>query len=114
MLLRPSAFAIALVFAAGCASAASHRSGPSSPAYDPAGSPHAHVLRLRPGHYTFRVGRDVRVGQRIRCLTHDGAPAGGGAVEPRGHGVGSSTGFVAITSANGRVRVSCPANPGNA
>jgi hypothetical protein len=114
MLLRSSAFAIALVFAAGCGSAASHRSGTPSPAYDPAGSPHARVLRLRPGHYTFHVGRDVRVGQRIRCFTDAGRPAGGGSVEPRGRGVGSSTGFEAITFADGRVRVACPANPGNA
>jgi hypothetical protein len=114
MWLRCSAFAIALALAAGCGGGSSPGSGPRSPAYDPAGSPGASMLRLRPGHYTFHVGRDVRVGQRIRCFTDGGRPAGGGSVEPRGHGVGSSTGFEAITSANGRVRVACPAHPGNA
>ena len=116
MWFRCSPFVIALALAAGCGSGAgsSPGSGPASPAYDPAGSPGASVLRLRPGHYTFHVGHDVRVGQRIRCFTDAGRPAGGGSVAPRGHGVGSSTGFEAITSATGRVRVACPANPGNA
>jgi hypothetical protein len=116
MWLRSSTFVIALALAAGCGSgsAAPPGSSPRSPAYDPAGSPGASVLRLRPGHYTFHVGRDVRVGQRIRCFTDGGRPAGGGSVEPRGHGVGASTGFEAVTSANGRVRVACPVSPGNA
>lgn len=113
--IRRSAFVIALMLAAaGCGSGTTPRSGIPSPAYDPAGSPGTPVLRLRPGHYTFRAGRDVRVGQRIRCFTDGGRPAGGGSVEPRGRGVGSSTGFEAITDATGRVRITCPAHPGNA
>jgi len=102
----------AAALAAGCGAAKHHSMAPAS---DPAGSPAVHrTLHLKPGHYTFYLGHDVRVGQRIVCVTHTGGPAGGGGVEPRGHGVGSSTGFQATTSRNGRVRVVCPANPGNA
>jgi hypothetical protein len=114
MWIRLSSFAVAVAAAAGCGGQASPGSGPPSPAYDPAGRPGTAALRLRPGHYTFHVGRDVRVGQAIRCFTDGGRPAGGGSVEPRGHGVGSSTGFEAMTFSNGRVRVTCPAHPGNA
>ena len=85
------------------------RSGPPAPVSDPAG-----VLHLKPGHYTFHLGSDVRVGEPIRCFTRRGEQAGGGAVQPRGHGVGSSTGFEAMTSPNGRLRITCPANPGSA
>lgn len=86
-----------------------------APASDPAGSPAVvRTLHLKPGHYTFHVGRDVRVGQRILCVTQNGRLAGGGGVQPRGHGVGSSTGFEATTTRNGRVQVVCPAHPGNA
>jgi len=114
MWIRSSSLLIVLALAAGCGSQASPRSGPPSPASDPASLPRARALHLKPGHYTFHLGRDVRVGERIVCITRNGSPAGGGGVEPRGHGVGSSTGFEAITFANGRVRVACPANPGNA
>jgi hypothetical protein len=109
MWIRFSSLAIALCIGAGCGGQASPRSGPPAPVSDPAG-----VLHLKPGRYTFHLGRDVRVGEAIRCFTKRGRPAGGGAIEPRGHGVGSSTGFEAMTSANGRVRVTCPADPGNA
>lgn len=98
--------------AAGCGAAQHHSMAPAS---DPAGAPApARALHLKPGRYTFRVGRDVRVGQRILCVTQTGRLAGGGSVEPRGHGVGSSTGFAATTTRNGRVQVVCPAHPGNA
>jgi len=102
----------AATLAAGCGAARHHSAAPAS---DPAGSRAvARVLHLKPGRYTFHVGRDVRVGQRILCVTQTGRLAGGGGVQPRGHGVGSSTGFVATTTRNGRVQVVCPAHPGNA
>ena len=101
----------AATLAAGCGAA--HHS--MAPASDPAGSPAvARVLHLKPGHYTFRLGRDAQVGERIRCVTEGGGPAGGGSIESRGHGVGLSTGFEATTFRSGVVRVVCPANPGNA
>jgi hypothetical protein len=109
MWIRLASLTIALAAAAGCGAQASPHSGPPAPVSDPAG-----ILHLKAGHYTFHVGRDVRVGEPIRCFTRNGRPAGGGAVEPRGHGVGSSTGFEATTSSNGRVRVTCPAHLGNA
>jgi hypothetical protein len=71
-------------------------------------------LTLKPGRYTFHLGEDVRVGDRVRCVTRSGEPAGGGGVESRGHGVGSSTGFSLMVSPSGRVVIVCPANPGNA
>jgi hypothetical protein len=114
MWIRSSSLVIALVMATACGSQASPHSGPSSPASDPAALPRMQVLRLEPGHYTYRLGRDVRIGEAIRCFTPSGKPAGGGGVEPRGRGVGSSTGFVAMTSPDGRVQVTCPAQPGNA
>ena len=102
----------AAVVAAGCGAARHHSMAPAS---DPAGSPAVvRPLHLNPGRYTFHLGCDVRVGQRILCVTRSGRLAGGGGVEPRGHGVGSSTGFEATTFRNGRVRVVCPAHPGNA
>jgi hypothetical protein len=107
MWARSTSLVIAAALAAGCGSQASAGSDPS-PAVK------AGVLHLKPGRYTFHVGSDVRVGELIVCTTRSGAPAGGGGVEPRGHGVWSSTGFEAITSADGRVRVACPAHPGNA
>jgi hypothetical protein len=113
MWIRSSSLVVTLALAAGCGSQASPRSGPPSPASDPA-APRARALHLKPGHYTFHVGRDVQVGERILCFTRNGDPAGGGGVEPRGHGVGSSTGFEAMTFPSGRVRVTCPENPGNA
>jgi hypothetical protein len=101
----------AAVLAAGCG--AVHHS--MAPASDPARSPPvARVLHLKPGRYTFHLGRDVSVGDRIRCVTWTGGLAGGGSIEPRGRGVGSSTGFEAMTFRNGRVQVACPAHPGNA
>ncbi len=107
MWIRSISLVIAAALAAGCGSQASGGSDPSPPVQ-------AGVLHLEPGRYTFHVGRDVRVGARIRCVTSNGAPAGGGAVMPRGQGVASSTGFGAVTSPQGRVRVTCPAHPGNA
>lgn len=102
----------AATLAAGCGAAHHHSMAPAS---DPAGSPAvARPLHLKPGRYTFQVGRDIRVGQRILCVTQRGRLAGGGSIEARGQGVGSSTGFVATTSRNGRVQVVCPAHPGNA
>ncbi|HXD69623.1 MAG TPA: hypothetical protein VN615_07160 [Gaiellales bacterium] len=102
----------AATLAAGCGAAGHHSMAPAS---DPAGSPQVVGVRhLKPGHHTFHVGRDIRVGQRILCVTQSGRLAGGGSIQPRGHGVGQSTGVVATTSRNGRVQVACPANPGNA
>lgn len=70
-------------------------------------------ITLHPGTYRFRLGVRVHVGEKIRCVTRSGAPAGGGRVPAGGHGVGSSTGFEAVT-ADGVVRITCPAHPGNA
>jgi hypothetical protein len=56
----------------------------------------------------------VNVGERVSCVTRSGRGAGGGYVEGRGHGVGSSTGFELLVFTSGRVVVVCPANPGNA
>ena len=109
MSIRLSSLLIALLVATGCGAQAVPHSGPPAPVSDPAG-----VLHLKPGHYTYRLGRDVRAGEPIHCSTRSGGQAGGGAIQPRGHGVGSSTGFEATTSADGRVRITCPANPGNA
>jgi hypothetical protein len=76
--------------------------------------PAARTLRLLPGHYTYPLGHGVHVGQRIRCVTRTGAPAGGGYVPKRGRGVGSSTGFSVFTFPSGKVKITCPAHPGNA
>jgi hypothetical protein len=109
MWIRLCSFVFALCFAAGCGGQAPPSSSPPAPVSDPAGA-----LHLKPGRYTFDLGRDVRVGESIRCFTKSGTPAGGGAIAPRGHGVGSSTGFEEMTFANGRVRITCAAHPGNA
>ena len=77
-------------------------------------APAAKVLRLKPGHYTFHLGDGVYVGEKISCVTRSGAPAGGGFVPKRGHGVGSSTGFSVSTFPDGKVKITCPAHPGNA
>jgi hypothetical protein len=70
------------------------------------------TLHLKPGHYTFHLGDRVRVGDSIRCVTAGGRPAGGGAIDKRGFGTGSSTGFSVGTAKDGTVRVVCPAHPG--
>ena len=112
MRIRSLMLVTAATLAAGCGAARHHSMAPAS---DPAGSPQAVGVRhLKPGRYTFHVGRDIRVGQRILCVTQSGRLAGGGSIQPRGHGVGQPTGFVATMSRNGRVQVVCPANPGNA
>lgn len=69
-------------------------------------------MRLKPGHYTFQLGKQVVVGDKITCMTRDGDPAGGGYVEKPGHGVGSSTEFTLNVSSDGRVTITCPAHPG--
>jgi hypothetical protein len=75
------------------------------------------TVRLKPGHYTFVLGGSgaghLRTGDKIVCVLRNGSPAGGGIVPANGHGVGSSTGFVVMVS-GGKVKVTCPANPGNA
>ena len=96
----------AALLGAGCGAGHHHSMAPAS---DPAGS-----LRLKPGRYTFRLGRDAHIGERILCVTRSGRPAGGGGIARRGHGVGLSTGFEATTFRTGVVRVVCPAHPGNA
>ena len=72
------------------------------------------TVRLKPGHYTFHLGGRVKVGDKVVCVTRNGDPAGGGFVPKRGHGVGSSTGFSLFVSESGKVKVTCPAHPGNA
>jgi hypothetical protein len=56
----------------------------------------------------------VRVGDKIVCVTQSGAPAGGGFVPKPGHGVASSTGFSLVVLVAGKVKITCPAHPGNA
>lgn len=79
--------------------------------------PHAETakktIRLKPGHYVFHLGGRVRVGDKIVCVTRGGAPAGGGFVPKPGHGVASSTGFSLVVLESGKVKIICPANPGN-
>jgi hypothetical protein len=72
------------------------------------------TIRLKPGRYTFHLGGRVRAGDKIVCVTRAGGAAGGGFVPEAGHGVGSSTGFTVLVSLSGKVRITCPANPGNA
>lgn len=99
---------VAVTVATGCGSGGPGDSPP------PSSVRVAKTLHLKPGHYTFHIGGRVEVGDKIICVTRDGGPAGGGYVEEPGHGVGSSTGFVLLVSPAGRVRITCPANPGNA
>jgi hypothetical protein len=73
----------------------------------------AKTMRLQPGHYTFRLGGRVRVGDKIMCVTKRGLPRGGGFVEKPGYGVGSSTGFKLVVSTSGTVKITCPRHPGN-
>jgi hypothetical protein len=94
--------------AVGCGSSTSGGQGPTGSDRSP------HTVRLEPGHYTFRLGGRVVSGDELSCVTRAGAPAGGGVVPARGHGVGSSTGFSVDVLKDGRVEVTCPANPGNA
>jgi hypothetical protein len=72
------------------------------------------TIRLTPGRYTFHLGGRVKVGDKVLCRTRNGAPAGGGFVPKPGNGVASSTGFSLVVSASGKVKITCPANPGNA
>ncbi len=82
----------------------------------------AQTVRLKPGRYTFILGDNngdasalrLRPGDKIVCVTSDGAGAGGGVVPMRGRGVRSSTGFSIAVTAGGRVTVVCPAHPGSA
>ena len=62
----------------------------------------------------FHLGGRVRVGDKIVCVTRGGAPAGGGFVPKPGHGVASSTGFSLVVLESGKVKITCPAHPGNA
>jgi len=98
-----------LLAAAGCGSHLQAQPTPTDPG--------PITVRLQPGHYTFWLGgtgpHHLRTGDRIICHTADGSPAGGGIVPANGHGVGSSTGFE-VTVEQGKVKVTCPANPGNA
>jgi hypothetical protein len=55
----------------------------------------------------------VRTGDKILCVLDNDSPAGGGFVPTEGHGVGSSSGFDLMV-AGGKVKVTCPAQVGNA
>jgi hypothetical protein len=72
------------------------------------------TIKVRPGNYQFQLGDQVNVGDQIECLTTHGESAGGGIVPNLGHGVASSDGFSIYVFSSGRVRVTCPAHPGNA
>lgn len=72
------------------------------------------TIRLMPGHYTFHLGGRVSVGDKVVCVTRSGRPAGGGFVPKPGNGVGSSTGFGLVVFPSGKVKITCPAHPGNA
>jgi hypothetical protein len=91
----------------GCGSAAGHGSAPTHAPRSPK------TIRLTPGHYTFRLGGRVAVGDSIICVTSTGANAGGSGVPRPGHGIGSSTGYVINVSPSGVVKITCPAHPGN-
>ena len=91
----------------GCSGWDSHGSNGTGP------NPAIKTLHLKPGHYVFHLGGRVDVGDRILCVTRSGASAGGGFVPSAGHGVGSSTGFSVFTHTSGKVKITCPANPGN-
>jgi hypothetical protein len=77
-------------------------------------SPAVRIIRLNPGNYTFHLGGRINVGDKIACVTDSGAAAGGGFVPKPRHGVSSSTGFSMVVLSSGLVKVTCPANPGNA
>ena len=77
-------------------------------------NPAVRTIRLKPGTYTFHLGGRLNVGDKIACVTDSGAAAGGGFVPKPGHGVSSSTGFSIVVLSSGRVKATCPANPGNA
>lgn len=89
-----------------------HGSGGGSPVTE--SKPATKALHLKPGHYRFHLGGRVNVGDKILCVTRDGGPAGGGGVPEAGEGVSSSTGFSVFVFPSGRVKITCPANPGNA
>jgi hypothetical protein len=72
------------------------------------------TIRFKPGHYMLHLGGRVRVGDKIVCVTRNGGPAGGVVVPKPGNGVSSSTGFSLFVSASDRVKITCPAHPGNA
>jgi hypothetical protein len=72
------------------------------------------TIKLQPGSYQFQLGDQVNVGDQIVCVTASGEGAGGGVVPTIGHGVASSDGFSVYVSSSGSVKVTCPANPGNA
>jgi hypothetical protein len=72
------------------------------------------TIRLKPGHYTFHLGGRVNVGDEVLCVTRKGRPTGGGFGPKPGNGVGSSTGFSLVVSESGKVKITCPAHPGNA
>src|SRR5436305_4960531 len=86
---------------AGCGGAATHDLSPSS---DPRGPI---TVRLRPGHYTFHLGKQVVVGDKIACVTRRGDPAGGGYVAKPDHGLTSSTGFTLTVFKDGGVMITC-------
>jgi hypothetical protein len=82
---------------------------------EPTGTnPAVRTIRLKPGNYTLHLGGRINVGDKIACVTDSGAAAGGGFVPKPGHGVSSSTGFSVEVLSSGLVKVTCPANPGNA
>jgi hypothetical protein len=69
------------------------------------------TVTLGPGIYVLQLGKRVEVGDKIRCITVGGTPAGGGGVMPPGQFVGSSTGFEEQTK-GGAAHITCPDHPG--
>jgi hypothetical protein len=103
-------FASATALVLATAACGSHTQAPSTHR-DPV------TVRLEPGRHTFVLGGSgagrLRTGDKIVCVLRNGAPAGGGIVPTEGHGVGSSTGFEMMVE-GGKVKVTCPAQVGNA
>ena len=77
------------------------------------GSTPSKTVRLKPGVHVLRLGGRVNVGDRIACVTANGAAAGGGTVPKAGHGFSRSDGVSVMVSSSGRVRVTCPQTAGN-
>lgn len=68
----------------------------------------AATVRLHPGHYAFRLGGKVAVGDKIVCLGA-GSTSVTARVSKPGHGVGSAAfDFDVSTLRSGRVIVHCP------
>ena len=67
---------------------------------------------LAPGHYHYRLGHELNVGDSVKCHTASGRNAGGGTVPKAGNGVSSSTGFELSVGSDSTIAITCPAHVG--